>query len=128
MRPIHVHAAVFSLLVSSFAIQADARDNTRYLTLVNRAHDGVGRLAASPAGSDAFREVPIGAPLRGGGESVTVEMPADGCLYDLRFEFRNGRTMVYKDVDLCRYSTVRIRPLPQRDEDKPAYAEQSPDR
>jgi hypothetical protein len=31
----------------------------------------------------------------------------------LRFTFGNGRTMVYRDIDICRYRVVRIQPLPR---------------
>ena len=34
--------------------------------------------------------------------------------------------MIYKDVDLCRHSIVRIRPLPQQRKEATAYAQQSP--
>ena len=44
----------------------------------------------------------------------TVEVAGEGCRYDLRFTFANGRAMVYRNIDICRYSTVRIRPLPRR--------------
>ena len=44
---------------------------------------------------------------------ATVAVAGEGCRYDLRFTFANGRAMVYRNIDICRYSAVRIRPLPR---------------
>lgn len=100
-------------LLSAIAVQANANEPTHYVDLINRAHDSVTALATAVPGSDAFRETPLGAPLRGGGDSATVEVVGEGCRYDLRFTFANGRAMVYRNIDICRYSAVRIRPLPR---------------
>lgn len=100
-------------LLSAIAVHASANGPTHYVDLINRAHDSVTAFAAAVPGSDAFRETPLGAPLRGGGDSATVEVAGEGCRYDLRFTFANGRAMVYRDIDICRYSLVRIRPLPR---------------
>lgn len=118
--------ALLATLLSATAAQAGARTHTRYLELVNRAHDSVTSLAIAPVGSDAYREMPLGAPLRGGGDSTTVELAADSCLHDLRFVFRNGRTLVYQSVDICRYPTVHIRRLPLRDGSGQVRLGQSP--
>lgn len=87
---------------------------TRYLQLVNRAHDRAISLAVADAGSGAYREVPLGEPLRGGGGSMTVEIENGSCLSDLRFGFANGRTVVYSSVNICRAAVVRIQPLPRK--------------
>ena len=100
-------------LLSVIAVQASANESTHYVDLINRAHGSVTALATAVPGSDAFRETPLGASLRGGGDSTTVEVAGEGCSYDLRFTFANGRTMVYRNIDICRYSVVRIRPLPR---------------
>jgi hypothetical protein len=110
MTPIRIALAG---LLSTLATQAGANEPTHYVDLVNRAHDSVTAFETAIPGSDAFRETPLGAPLRGGGDSATVQVAGEGCRYDLRFTFGNGRAMVYRDIDLCRYSTVRIRPLPR---------------
>jgi hypothetical protein len=100
-------------LLSVTAVQASPNEATHYVDLINRAHDSVTAFATAVPGSDAFRETPLGAPLRGGGDSATVEVAGEGCRYDLRFTFANGRAMVYRNIDICRYSAVRIRPLPR---------------
>lgn len=105
----------FSLagLLCAMAVQASAKEPTHYVDLINRAHDSVTAFATAVPGSDAFRETPLGAPLRGGGASATLEVAGEGCRYDLRFTFVNGRAMVYRNVDICRYRAVRISPLPR---------------
>jgi len=100
-------------LLSAAAVQAGASEPDRYVDLSNRAHDSVTAFAAALPGSDAFREIPLGSPLRGGGDSATVEVAGEDCAYDLRFTFANGRAMVYRNIDICRYQIVRILPLPR---------------
>lgn len=113
-------AAVPAFLFAAVAGHASAthagdRERTRYLELINRAHDSVTTLAVAAAGGDAFREIDLGAPLRGGGGSSTVEVPGEGCRYDFRFGFRDGRSLVYRNVDVCRARALRIRPMSRAD-------------
>ena len=103
---------LFAALLFATTAHAGAGKDIRYLDLINRAHDSVISLEVAPAGSDAFQEKPLGAPLRGGGDSTTIEIAGGSCLYDIRFQFRNGRTLVYKDVDICSGGKLAIRPLP----------------
>ena len=105
--------AVLATLLFATATHAGAGKDTRYLDLINRAHDSVTSLEVAQAGTDAFQEKPLGAPLRGGGDSITIEIAGESCLYDVRFKFRNGRTLVYKDVDICSGGKLAIRPLPR---------------
>ncbi|MEZ0471645.1 hypothetical protein [Luteimonas salinilitoris] len=49
----------------------------------------------APAGGDAYREVALGAPLRGSLASTSVELADGGCLRDFRLVFRDGRTLIY---------------------------------
>lgn len=110
-----IYAAAFASLPCIFATAAayaDDRTQTRYVELVNRAHDSVTSLAITTAGSDSFHDKPLGAPLRGGGDSATIEIESDSCMYDFRFGFRNGRTLIYQGVDICRGGRLRIAPLP----------------
>jgi hypothetical protein len=105
-------ATAFVSLLFYAAAHADENTQTRYLELVNRAHDSVTSLAIATAGTDSFHDKPLGTPLRGGGDSTTIEIASDSCLYDVRFGFRNGRTAIYQGVDLCRGDRLRIEPLP----------------
>lgn len=108
-------AAVLAALLVATAARADEGTQTRgtqtrYVELTNRAHDSVTSLAIATAGSDSFHDKPLGTPLRGGGDSATIEIASDSCLYDFRFGFRDGQTMVYQDVDICRGNRLRIEP------------------
>jgi len=111
MRPIL--PAVLATLLFANAAYAGAGKDLRYLDLINRAHDSVMSLEVAPAGSGDFQQKPLGVPLRGGGDSTTIEIAGESCLYDLRFKFRNGKTLIYKDVDVCSGGRLAIRPLPR---------------
>ncbi len=100
------------LLAAVATAHAQDASRTHYVMLVNRAHDSVTKLSVADPGSGAFRDVVVD-PLRGGGDSATVGVHGAGCRYDLRFAFDDGRTLVYQDLDVCRYSLVRIMPLPR---------------
>ncbi|MBB4125523.1 hypothetical protein GGR77_000794 [Xanthomonas translucens] len=101
-----------ALSLSVAAAQAGAAEPGRYLELSNRSHDTLTSLAVAAPGSNAFLDVALGAPLQGGGDAATFSLAGDACRYDLRFTFRNGRSMLYPDVDICAHR-VRIRPLPR---------------
>lgn len=99
--------AALAMLATAAAFAGDR--NTRYLELINRAHDSMASFAIAAPGSEDFADIPLGEPLHGGGESTTLGLAIASCRYDLRFTFVDGRTMVYPDIDICRYSRVRIR-------------------
>lgn len=101
------------LLAAAAAAHAQDASRKHYVMLVNRAHDSVTALSVADAGSGAFREVPLD-PLRGGGDSATIGVDGAHCRYDLRFAFDDGRTLVYQNLDVCRYTLVRIQPLPRK--------------
>jgi hypothetical protein len=83
----------------------------RYLELVNRAHDSIISLSVATAGSDEFRELPMGAPLGGGGGAATFSVAGEDCRYDIRASFSDGSAQVYRNLDLCRHRGLRIPPL-----------------
>lgn len=85
----------------------------RYLQLVNQANESIVSLQAGARGTRAPDDVALDGPLRGGGESQTVALHRDGCQYDLRFGFADGRVLRYEGVDLCRNGKVVVRPLPR---------------
>lgn len=114
MRPFRTVCLAASLLAVATVAHAQGQARLHYLHLVNRAHDSVVSLAVAEAGSATFRGVPVD-PLRGGGDAATVGIAGAGCDYDLRFAFQDGRTLVYRDVDICRYGPLRIQPLPRKD-------------
>ena len=101
------------LLAVSLCAAAHAHaGEARYLGLLNRAHDSVVALEVAPAGSDAFVARPIKV-LAGGGGSSMVRLGDQGCRFDLRMTFGNGRRVVYHAVDVCRGDTLAIHPLPR---------------
>lgn len=107
MRRFHLAASVALLVACAIPAKAD----TRYMTVVNRAYDSVVSLATAPANSGDFREIPLDAPLHGGGGAETVQIAAEGCRYDFRIRLRDGRTRIYAGVDVCRYNRMYLRPL-----------------
>ena len=94
-----------SMMLAGAAHGAEAR----YLGLLNRAHDSVVALEVAPAGTEAFVPRSI-ETLPGGGAGTTVRLADEGCRFDLRVAFRNGRRVVYRDVDVCRGDTLVIAP------------------
>lgn len=107
--------SVFALLATVVALPAaHARERTHYLYLVNRAHDAIVSVTASPVDAQEGRELLAGARLAGGGEAVTVQLDSDACLHDLHIAFANGRRALYPAFDLCRQRGLRVMPLPAR--------------
>ena len=102
--------SVFALLATVVALPAaHARERTHYLYLVNRAHDAIVSVTASPVDAEDRREL-----LAGGGEAVTVQLDSDACVHDLHIAFANGRRALYPAFDLCRQRGLRVMPLPAR--------------
>lgn len=107
--------SVFALLATVVALPAaHARERTHYLYLVNRAHDAIVSVTASPVDAEDGRELLAGARLAGGGEAVTVQLDSDACVHDLNIAFANGRRALYPAFDLCRQRGLRVMPLPAR--------------
>lgn len=107
--------SVFALLATVVALPAaHARERTHYLYLVNRAHDAIVSVTASPVDAEDRRELLAGARLAGGGEAVTVQLDSDACVHDLHIAFANGRRALYPAFDLCRQRGLRVMPLPAR--------------
>ena len=107
--------SVFALLATVVALPAaHARERTHYLYLVNRAHDAIVSVTASPVDAEDRRELLAGVRLAGGGEAVTVQLDSDACVHDLHIAFANGRRALYPAFDLCRQRGLRVMPLPAR--------------
>lgn len=101
------------LLASSFAFASTTRSDTgrsptRHFDLVNATFDSVTALAIAPTGYDVFRDIVLGQPLQGGLTSMTFDVPAGGCLRDLRITFLGGRTQLFPRVDVCRSGGLRL--------------------
>lgn len=78
-----------------------------YLELVNTAPAALTAFAIADAGSDDWRQIPLGATaLHGGGESTTVGIEhGAGCRRDLRATFADGRVLLQRGFDVCKYRT-----------------------
>lgn len=114
MRPIRFAVALTLCVAATIAANAHARG--RYLELVNRAHDSVVAVAIADAGQSAFRDAALGESLRGGGGSATIELDGEACLRDFRVAFRDGRSQLYRDIDVCRRQRLQLRPFPRERE------------
>jgi hypothetical protein len=100
-----------NLLVVPSAASANAvRRPARHFDLVNATFDSVIALAIAPADRDAFQYIALGQPLQGGLTSMTFDVPAGGCLRDLRITFHGERTQLFPHVDVCRSSGLRLTP------------------
>ncbi|HSX64525.1 MAG TPA: hypothetical protein VLF15_07340 [Pseudoxanthomonas sp.] len=104
--------SAFAFAISLICLPADAGERTRYLELINRAHDRVTKLSLAPAGSRTYRELLQGEQVRGGGGATTVQIVTGHCRHDVLVEFADGRRALYPDVDICRHRGLRVRPLP----------------
>ena len=85
---------------------AYAAEATHYLDLVNTAQDSITAVAFAPSGSDRFVALDVGV-LHGGGNATTIALATaagrEGCLQDLRVGFANGRVLLQRNFDVCRY-------------------------
>jgi len=110
MRPLSIRFALAAALLPT-AVIAEAGDATRvhYLDIVNRAHERLVAMSAAPVGGEPVA-VSLGEDLQGGGNSATVRLPVQGCVQDLRLEFRNGQQVLYPAIDVCAHRGLTIQP------------------
>ncbi|MDO1527878.1 hypothetical protein QMK61_03450 [Fulvimonas sp. R45] len=76
--------------------------------LVNASFDSVTRLAIAAAGTGDYRAIALGHPLQGGLDAITFDVPAGGCLRDLRVTFANGRVLDVPAINVCRRHGLRL--------------------
>jgi hypothetical protein len=103
-----------ALILAASAASADA--TVRYIDLVNTSKDSIVSFAVAPSGSGDFRAVSFAdKPLHGGGDSTTVAIRDDdrGCLRDLRSEFADGRVLIQRGFDVCKYRSYRTGRYPR---------------
>ena len=78
--------------------------SVHYVELVNTAKSSIVGFEVADAGGANFRSIGLGAGVQGGGDSTTIAIDsADSCLRDLRTTFKDGRVLVQKDFDVCKY-------------------------
>jgi hypothetical protein len=97
------------LVPSARAMPADTMlASGRHLELVNATFDSVIAVAIAPAHRENFNDVVLGEPLQGGRTSTTVDVPAGGCLRDLRVTFHGGRDQLLQGINVCKISGLRL--------------------
>jgi hypothetical protein len=100
-----MRAFIIGVLLSTCS--TSSADGMHYLELVNTAPATITAFAIADAGNDDWRDMSLGAKvLRGGGESTTIgiELGA-GCRRDLRTTFADGRILLQRGFDVCKYRT-----------------------
>jgi hypothetical protein len=102
------------VLLALSAAAAPAAERGRYFEVINRSHEAVTTLAVARAGAGEFVDQPLRAPLAAGGGATTIQIVGEGCAYDIKTTFADGRAVVYSDIDVCRYRALRMPPPPQR--------------
>lgn len=109
MPIMHTFAVLALLATAAHASDARAEDTgKRYFELINASHDSVVSASAAPAGDGTFVPIAIAAPLRGGFTAATIEVSGAHCVQDFRIGFRDGRTLLYRDIDVCRSRGLRL--------------------
>jgi hypothetical protein len=109
-------AALAILAASGTACAADFQPRPvpgRLFRVVNASFDSVtGIEVADATGSGgAYTAIELGEPLQGGVSSTMVRLPDGACRRDMRVTFRGGRREVYRGVDVCKATGVRLSPL-----------------
>jgi len=83
-------------------------ESMRPLRIVNATFDGVTALAIAPSGSADFQSIALAQPLPGGHASVMVDVPPGACHRDIRVTFRGERSLLYRNLDVCRHDGLRL--------------------
>ena len=87
---------------------------SRYFQLINISHDTVVSVTeAQPGGVQ--RSIAL-TPLRGGHHTAMLELADAPCIRDFRVGLRDGRTLVYRDIDVCRHQGLYVRAADVRGE------------
>jgi hypothetical protein len=109
MHPIRI--AAFAILLAAPGARAADRPGMPRIPpfhLVNASFDSVTGFAVAAAGTGDYRAVALGRALQGGLDAVTFDLPAGGCLRDLRATFANGRVLDVPAIDVCRRHGLRL--------------------
>lgn len=101
-------------------------DPTYYLNLVNTADSSIVAFAVAPAGTDHFRDIALsGEALQGGGDSIIIAIGDDGngCSRDLRATFTDGRVLIQRNFNVCKYRSYHTGQYLRRHRPMPAFAQ-----
>jgi hypothetical protein len=80
----------------------------RLFRIVNGSYDSVTALAVTSGSATGYQPVDLREPLQGGLTSTTVRLPGGACLRDVQVTFRDGRSQVYRDIDVCKATGLRL--------------------
>jgi hypothetical protein len=85
----------------------------RLFRVVNASFDSVTGIEVADVSTSAgaYIAIDLGEPLQGGITSTTVRLPDGGCRRDMRVTFRGGRNEVYRGIDVCKVTGVRLSPM-----------------
>jgi len=101
--------AVLAVTASAFAADRPPRDQPgRLFRIVNATFDSVTALEIADDSTRGFQVIHLGEPLQGGLTSTTVRLPDGACLRDVRATFRDGRSEVYRAIDVCKATGFRL--------------------
>lgn len=101
-------AVAFAVPAERAAKVSDEHKPVHHFRIVNATFDSVTGLAFAPPQDPVFHDMKLETPLQGGLTSITVDVPGGGCLRDVRVTFRNGRALVYPNLDVCRHGGLRL--------------------
>jgi len=113
-KPVRLALAVAALAAIATACPALAADFQppsspgRLFRIVNASFDSVTALEVANNDATAYEPINLREPLQGGLTSTTVRLPDGSCLRDVRATFRDGRSEVYRDIDVCKASGLRL--------------------
>ena len=118
-HPLRLAGTVLALAILTATATASAGDFQprtapgRLFRIVNASFDSVTGLEVADASTlaDGYAAIRLGEPLQGGLTSTTVRLPDGACLRDIRVTFRDGRSEVYRDVDVCKATGLKLSPL-----------------
>jgi hypothetical protein len=104
--------AVLAVLAAACpAIAADFQPQAspgRLFRIVNASFDSVTALEVANKDATGYEPIDLREPLQGGLTSTTVRLPDGTCLRDVRVTFRDGRSEVYRDIDVCKANGLRL--------------------
>jgi hypothetical protein len=76
--------------------------------IVNASFDSVTSLEVASDDASGYQRVDLREPLQGGLTSTTVRLPDGACVRDVRVTFRDGRSEVYRGIDVCKATGLRL--------------------
>jgi hypothetical protein len=104
-------ATVAAIAAACPALAADYQPPTspgRLFRIVNASFDSVTALEVANKDATGYEPVDLREPLQGGLTSTSVRLPDGTCLRDVRVTFRDGRSEVYRDIDVCKANGLRL--------------------